>query len=98
VVLGPVGRARPGPPAGGPHPGGLATTVSTVAAASGATISGAPFCHWASRNSEVGAPVSSQASGPRMVSTSFWCSQSAIASWSSSPTASAAAWTTCAAA
>jgi aminocarboxymuconate-semialdehyde decarboxylase len=57
-----------------------------------------PFCHWASRKSDCGAPVASQRSGPRMVSTWLACSQSASLSWSISPTAATAACRTCAAA
>ena len=50
---------------------------SVVAASSGRTISGTPFCHWPTRNSPSGRPWSSQVSGPRIVSTSFSRSQSA---------------------
>src|SRR5690349_4878072 len=97
----PVRARATGPPItpGSPTPrqpcqGVLATALSTVAAAVGATISGVPLCHWPSRNCEVGAPVSSHFSGPRMVCTVWLCSQSAILVWSVPLVASAAACST----
>src|SRR6266540_4274001 len=75
-----------------------ATACSAVATSLGRTISDLPPCHWASRKSDCGAPVSSQRSGPRIVSTWLAWSHSASLSWSISLTASTAACSTCAAA